>query len=136
MKLAVEPECLSDESLDRDIGYESEECEHAELLKDDLRDVKLDLHVERAKDQARAAADLVFDSLVPSCPWFVALIVDLNTEYGDPLHSMEFLRSKQINVFGKMSYVGRPVEQGTIKHYEPCSNVLQSLEDEDLLKYD
>lgn len=101
-----------------------------------MREVKLDLHIERAKDQARAAADLIFDSLVPRCPWFVALVLDLNTEYGDSHCCMEFLRSKQIDVFGKASHVARQVEGGTVKHYEPCSNVLENLEDEDLLKYD
>lgn len=137
MKLAVAPKCLSDEILDGESDYEPEECERAKQLANDMQDFKIALHIERAKDQARAAADLVFDSLVPCCPWFVALALDLNTEHdSDSMCSVEFLRSKQIDLFGKTSYVGRPVEQGTIKYYEPCSDVLEDLPDEDLLKYD
>lgn len=135
LKLVLAPECLSDQSLYNDDSYDSEECEHAGRFRANLRDVNFDLQLERAKDQARVAANLVFGSLVPYCPWFTALAVQLNLGDGERIHCAEYVRLRQIDVFGNMSYVGHEVEEGTLKYYEPCSDVLESVEDDGLLKY-
>jgi hypothetical protein len=130
--LTIDPDCLSEESLGRDIAYESE-CEHAEALHENFLEVKFQLQSDRAKDQARLAGDLIFDSLVPCCPWFVALVIELNTGDGDCIGCVEYLRSKQTDVFGNATHVALPVNQGTVKYYEPFSGVPQHAEDGRLL---
>lgn len=127
----VEPTCLSQASLGRDIAYESDD-EYAMEIREDFLEVTVDLQSERARNQARVTADFVFDSLAPHCPWFVALVMELNSEEGDCIASVEYLRSKQTDAFGNTSYVGLPVKEGTVKYYEPCCGAFLSLGD----KYD
>lgn len=128
----TEPTCPSQASLGRDISYESDS-EYAAEIRTDFLDVKFELQSKRAKDQARVAADFVFDTLAPCCPWFVALVMELNTEEGDCIESVEYLRSKQTDAFGYASYVGLPVKEGTVKYYEPCCRDFLSLGDDALL---
>jgi hypothetical protein len=39
--------------------------------------------------------------------------------------SYAFLKSKQIGLDGQVAVVGTPVEPRMVKHYEPCSDVLE-----------
>ena len=128
----VESSCLSQVGFGRDMAYESDS-EYAAEIREEFFDVKFELQSERARNQARVAADFVFDRLAPYCPWFVALVMQLNTEEGDCIGTVEYMRSQQTDVFGKATYVGLPVEEGTIKYYEPCCHVFLGLGDESKL---
>jgi hypothetical protein len=132
LKLVVEPGCLSDESLDHGL-HDEDECGHTIAFSEALSEVTFELQFERARNQARLAADLVFDTLTPHCPRFVALVVEFHTDSGDSLGCVEYLRSKQIDIIGKTTYVGQPVKRGTVRNFEPCSDVLQSVANESLL---
>jgi hypothetical protein len=41
------------------------------------------------------------------------------------LSCASFMRSKQIDLFGHTTVVGMPVEPHMVKHYEPCSDILE-----------
>jgi hypothetical protein len=137
LKLEVQPNCIRDETLSQDIEYDEQDGEYVLALNESLRDVRFELELERVKHQAKQAADLVFDNLSPHCPRFVALVLQLNEEtVGECIEWLEYLRWKQIDVFGNTTYAGHPVEGGTIEYHEPCSNVLRDLDNDYLLKYD
>jgi hypothetical protein len=89
------------------------------------------LQLRKAEDQAKLVADHIFGTLAPSCPQFVALVVDSAWESGDVIDSGGFIRSKQTDIFGNTAYVGVPVEKSAIKYYVPCSEVLEGAQEDD-----
>lgn len=73
--------------------------------------------------EARLAADMIFDSLASSCPSLVALVIDAS---GAELHArpVGFLRAKQLDLYGKTTFVGVPVPLRELVYHEPCSEIL------------
>jgi hypothetical protein len=77
----------------------------------------------------KTVADKIFQALVPTCPKFLAVILDVQ---GDFLRSAfdqsylphAFIRSKQIDPAGRSTCVGAPVKPTMVKHYEPCFDLL------------
>lgn len=52
---------------------------------------------------------------------------DDDTEWNTPKHenvTYAFIRSEQIDLYGNMSVAGMAVETRMVKHYEPCSDIL------------
>jgi len=96
--------------------------------------VKVDRACKTAVEDTKAAADHIFESLTRSCPRFVALSIDISDAAGGDLENLEFMRATQTDLLGKTTYVAQPVEWGTIKSYEPCSDVLQDTQEDDLLE--
>lgn len=128
----VEPLGLSQAGLGRDIVYESDSEDAAEI-REDFLDVKFELQSERASNQAKEIAFVVFNRLAPCCPWFVALAMELNSEEGDCIETVEYMRCKQTDAFGNATYVGLQVDEGTVKYYEPCCHDFLGFGDESML---
>lgn len=97
-------------------------------------EVKLDRACKTAVEDAKAAADYIFESLARSCARFVAITIDINDPAGGPFDNLEFMRATQTDLFGKSTYVAQPMEYGTIKYYEPCSDILEETQEDDLLE--
>jgi hypothetical protein len=102
---------------------------------------------------ARSTADKILSELVDSCPELMAVVIEIEDDRvealresrpdsgsdsdGDldddddnsimPRHddaTYAFIRSKQIDPYGNTSIVGMAVEARMVKHYEPCSDIL------------
>lgn len=77
----------------------------------------------RFAKETRLAADKIFESLASSCPSLVALVIDASD--ADPLVTpVGFLRAKQLDLYGKPTYVGVPVQVQELVYHEPCSKIL------------
>jgi hypothetical protein len=93
----------------------------------------LEAHVRRAQDLAqrrehliKRTADKILSTLASSCPRLKVVVIEATWEYGLADYAVRaFLKSKQIDLFGHSTVVGMPVEPHMIKHYEPCSDVLE-----------
>lgn len=78
------------------------------------------------RDQAKRTADMTFSTLAMSCPTLTAVVV--KTCWCMPKDDYKvyaFLKSKQIDLYGHTTVVGMPVEPHMVKHYEPCSDILE-----------
>jgi len=78
---------------------------------------------------AKSTADKILSELADSCPELTESDSDLNSddgkmmpEYKDATYA--FIRSKQTDPYGNTSTVGMAVETPMVKHYEPCSDIL------------
>jgi hypothetical protein len=127
LKLSYYPDCLA-------VISDPEEEEETDEWGETFSDVKVDRACKLAAEDAKAAADHIFESLTRSCPRFVALTIDINDPAGGPLDNLEFMRATQTDVLGKSIYVAQPIKWGTIKFYEPCSDILKDTQDDDLLE--
>ena len=93
----------------------------------------------------KSTADKVLSELANSCPELMAVVIeieddrvvaprDLDSDDDDgdddwtmPKHedlTYAFIRSKQTDLYGNTSTVGMAVETHMVKHYEPCSDIL------------
>jgi hypothetical protein len=69
---------------------------------------------------------MTFSTLAMSCPTLTAVVV--KTCWCIPKDDYKvyaFLKSKQIDLYGHTTVVGMPVEPHMVKHYEPCSDILE-----------
>lgn len=101
---------------------------------------------------AKITADKILSELANSCPELMAVVIEFEDDRivhvalrsdsdGDeddidddddnnwtmPQHddaTYAFIRSKQIDLYGNTSTVGMAVETHMVKHYEPCSDIL------------
>lgn len=99
-----------------------------------MKSLKLDKACKEKEEQAKVVADHIFEALGQACPFFVALAVDVNVPTGGTLSKLEFLRVKQTDLLGKTTFVARSVESGTIKYYEPCSEILRTVHEVDVFE--
>ena len=127
LKLSYYPDCLARIS-------DPEDEEEMDEWGETFCKVKLDRACKTAAEDAKAAADYIFESLTRSCPRFVALAIDINDPAGGPLDNLEFMRATQTDLLGKSTYVAQPIEWGTIKYYEPCSDILKDTQEDGLLE--
>jgi hypothetical protein len=63
----------------------------------------------------KTAAEKICKTPVPTCPKFLAVILDLQVDcglsaFGEPYTPPAFIRSKQIDPDGRSTYVGVPVK--------------------------
>jgi hypothetical protein len=128
----VRPECLRSEHLepDEDDYYNSED-----EMQNSFWCLKEKDQTRMAVDQVNAMANHIFGTLASACPHLVAPAVEVVRGDGFVRNCGGFIRMKQIDMFGKTSYVGVPVEKKAIKYYVPCSEILEELAGEDLLNY-
>jgi hypothetical protein len=82
----------------------------------------------RAGERTRVIQSIVdkaFASLAISCPDLAVIVLATmgNFSADDGTHS--FLRTKQIDLRGETTFIGMPIEHHMIKHYEPCSEILE-----------
>lgn len=76
---------------------------------------------------AKRTADMVFSTLAVNCPAFTVVVIKTTQVYphtNPGTHA--FLRSKQIDLYGRSSIVGMSVEPFMVKHCEPCSEILDA----------
>lgn len=93
----------------------------------------LEAHVKQAQDLAqrrehlvKRTADKILSTLAPRCPKLKVVVVETTWEYGQAGYAVRaFLKSKQIDLYGRATVVGMPVELCMVKHYEPCSDILE-----------
>jgi hypothetical protein len=92
---------------------------------------------------AKSTADKILSELADSCPELKAVVIEIEDdralasesdsdldsddgkimpEYKDATYA--FIRSKQTDPYGNTSTVGMAVETPMVKHYEPCSDIL------------
>lgn len=77
----------------------------------------------------KLAVDKIFQTLAPTCPDLLAIIMNVTGEFGydlryKPSWPPAFIRSKQTDPFGRAMYVGAPIDAHMIKDYEPCFDLL------------
>jgi hypothetical protein len=77
----------------------------------------------------KTVADKIFQALVPTCPKFMAVILDVQGDFdhfafSKPYLPHAFIRSKQTDPAGRFTYAGAPVKATMVKHYEPCFDLL------------
>jgi len=90
-------------------------------------------HVKEAQDLAqrrehliRETADKVLSTLASDCPRLNVVVIETAWQYRRDNHAVHaFLRSKQTDLYGHTTIVGMPVEPHMVKHYEPCSDILE-----------
>ena len=90
-----------------------------------LRDLKRASRIAVAKPQVKSAADKMFDSLANDCPHFVALAVNMTNSIRQCQGHLGFLRTKNIDLYGKVTYAASVVPQEELKNHEPCSEILE-----------
>lgn len=66
-------------------------------------------------------ANKIFKTLGPDCPWFIALLINSFDGMNYEIDPHAFLRLKQIDVYGQITYAGRSVDEAELKHHEPCA---------------
>jgi hypothetical protein len=125
LKLAISPGCF-------DIGYD--ELEDLDDDSDDdgdsailyeMRDLRRASRIAIAKPQVKSAADKIFDSLARDCPRFIALAVNMTNSVRQCQGHLGFLRTKNIDVYGKITYTASAVPQEELKNHEPYSEILE-----------
>lgn len=134
MKLTVRPVRIRDQYL-----YPGDDDDDDDDLDDEaveaLCDLQVATQVNQAKAQAQLMADHIFQSLAVTNPRLTAIVIGLNCEGGCAIKIVAFLRSKQADLFGSSTCVGIQTEEKLVKFHEPCSDVLENAELEDLLKF-
>ena len=98
---------------------------------------------------SKSTADKVLSELANSCPELMAVVIEIEDDrivalqeshpgsggnfdddddnWSMPKHedaTYGFIRSKQTDLYGNTSIVGMAVETCMVKHYEPCSDIL------------
>lgn len=66
--------------------------------------------VRMARDQAKLAADQIFDCLAQACPQLNAIVIDY-VEAWKVWQRVRFVRSKQTNSLGNERFVGLSVDK-------------------------
>lgn len=130
MKLTTQLACFDE----LDLIPDDDEDEDDELL-DEVRSLRLDKACKEAEEEAKVAANHTFEALGQTCPFFVALAVTVTEPHGGSLSELEFLRVKQTDLLGKTTFVARSVKSGTIRYYEPCSEILRTVHDVGVFEY-
>lgn len=73
----------------------------------------------------KTTADKILSALAISCPKFTTVVIETRGEFGALSSRSAFLRSKQIDLHGHETVLGMAVEPHMVKHYEPCSDILE-----------
>ena len=123
LKLAISPRCFIMDYDDIDDLDDDSEDDDSELVM--LRDLKRASRIAVAKPQVKSAADKIFDSLARDCPRFIALAVNMTNSVRQCQGHLGFLRTKNIDVYGKITYTASAVPQEELKNHEPCSEILE-----------
>lgn len=75
----------------------------------------------------KSAADKILSTLATCCPSLNVVVIETAGDYKLEAFAVHaFLRSNQIDLHGQTTVVGMTVEPHMVKHYEPCSNILDS----------
>lgn len=98
------------------------------------KDASIEAHVKEAQDMERrrellvkSTADKIFSTLASACPKLKVVVIETAWQYGrDDSAVRAFLKTRQIDLYGHTTIVGVPVEPHMVKHYEPCSDILES----------
>lgn len=77
----------------------------------------------------KLAVDQIFQTFAATSPGFMAVIFNVRGDwspgdFGTPYEPPAFIRSKQCDPTGDVSYVGTPIKAHLIKRYEPCFDLL------------
>ncbi|KAK5136360.1 hypothetical protein LTR08_003486 [Meristemomyces frigidus] len=74
-------------------------------------------------------ANRILGALCDSCPNLNALVIDARRTDQDcsdqDVRQFGFLRARQTDICGRVTAVGVPIKAHLIKHYEPCSEILE-----------
>jgi hypothetical protein len=85
---------------------------------------------------AKSTADRLLSELANNCPELAVVVIEIEDnrrfssddgtvpDYDGTTYA--FIRSKQTDLYGNTSIVGMAVETHMVKHYEPCSDVLDT----------
>jgi len=96
-------------------------------------DASTEAHVKQAQDMAqrrehlvKRTADKILSTLASDCPSLKVVVIETTWQFGRDDYSVRaFLKSRQIDLFGHTTVMGMPVEPHMVKHYEPCSDILE-----------
>jgi hypothetical protein len=127
LKLAISPRCfiMDYDDID-DLDDDSEDDDSELVMLREMRDLKRASRIAVAKPQVKSAADKMFDSLANDCPYFVALAVNMTNSIRQCQGHLGFLRTKNIDLYGKVTYAASVVPQEELKNHEPCSEILEN----------
>ena len=123
LKLLISPRCFIigyDEIEELDSDDESE----SGVLQE-MRDLKRASKIATAKPLVKSVADKMFDSLAHDCPNFVAIAVNMTNSVRQCQGHLGFLRTKNIDLYGNVTYAASVVPQQELKNHEPCSEILE-----------
>ncbi|KAK5726851.1 hypothetical protein LTR15_002741 [Elasticomyces elasticus] len=92
------------------------------------------IHVITLKFTMQILANKIFKELSVSCPDLVGLVIDARDKYNDckrrPVAQLGYLRGATTDACGRREAVGVPTEPDMIKHYEPCAEILDDVDDD------
>lgn len=66
-------------------------------------------------------ANKIFQILGSNCPMFIALLINSFDGINNEIDSHAFLRLKQTDIYGQITYAGTSVDEAELKHHEPCA---------------
>lgn len=90
---------------------------------EDEDDFREEINDRRFDKESKQVADRIFERLADFCPFLVALVIDASD--ANPLvMPAGFLRAKQLDLYGKMTHVGVPIQPRELPYHEPCSEIL------------
>jgi hypothetical protein len=126
LKLAISPRCFAMDYDDLDDLDDDSDDDDTELgMLREMRDLKRASRIAVAKPQVKSAADKMFDSLANDCPHFVTLAVNMTNNIRQCQGHLGFLRTKNIDLYGKVTYAASVVPQDELKNHEPCSEIME-----------
>lgn len=70
----------------------------------------------------KTAVDKIFQTFLPTCPGLLGVIFHVAGDWA--YEPPAFVRTKQIDPVGQVTYVGTPIKARLIKRYEPCFDLL------------
>jgi hypothetical protein len=73
----------------------------------------------------RDTVDNIFSSLATGCPDLAVVAIHVSAALRRDDGIRCFLRSNQIDLLGQTNFVITPVELHMVKHFEPCSDILE-----------
>jgi hypothetical protein len=125
LKLSISPECFAlDYDEIEELDDDSDDDMESEIYRE-MRDLRRASRISIAKPQVKSAADKMFDSLANDCPQFIALAVNMTNSIRQCQGHLGFLRTKNIDIYGTVTYAASVVPQEELKHHEPCSEILE-----------
>lgn len=130
LKLHVQPECLRFE----DDFFDNEDDDEGDL-NEEVKELRWEIELANAKDQAKEMADEIFERLTLACPRLVAVVIGLHDNHDTLCDSHGFLRAKQTDLFGRTSSVGVLVDEDEVKYYAPDYEFGAITEREDMLAF-
>lgn len=88
------------------------------------RSEEMNTRAQKRTHSIQSNVDKVFASLASGCPNLSVIVFATHGPCREDSGVHSFRRSKRIHHRDETTFLGAPIEQDMIKHYEPCSDIL------------